>query len=49
MLDQKKYIHFIEINRKAYPVLQKEEGVQKWTRIVVKSAKKSATVQKDYD
>ena len=48
MLDQKKYIHFIEINRKAYPDLQKE-GVQKWTRIVVKSAKKSGTVQKDYD
>ena len=32
----------------AYPNLQKEKGIQKWTGIVVKSGKTWGTVQKDY-
>ena len=32
----------------AYPNLQKEKGIQKWTGIVVKSGKTWGTIQKDY-
>ena len=48
MLGQTKYIHFIEIYRKAYPDLQKKEGVQKWAGIVIKSAERSGATPKVY-
>ena len=34
---------------KAYPDLQKEKGIQKWARIVVKGEKRSGTVRKDIE
>ena len=48
MINQKKYIHFIETNiyRKAYP--SKRKTIEKWTRIVGKGEKRSGTVKKDY-
>ena len=30
------YIHFIEINRKSYPDLQKEKRINNWAAILVK-------------
>ena len=32
---------------KSYPDLQKERGMQKWARIVVKSRKRSGAAEKD--
>ena len=45
MIDQKKYIHFIEMYRKTYSD-QKEKGMEKWAGNVPKSAKRS--VRRDY-
>ena len=37
MIDQKKYVLFIDLHRKVYPDLQKEKVIQRWAGIVVKS------------
>ena len=46
MIDHKKYIHFIEMYRKTYPILQKEKGIQKWAGIVIKCEKRSEQYEK---
>ena len=39
IIDQNKYIHFIEMHGNAYPDLQREKGIQKWAEIAVKWGK----------
>ena len=39
IIDQNRYIHFIEMYGNAYPDLQKRKGIQKWAGIAVKCEK----------
>ena len=48
MIDQKKYIHLIEMYRKVYRDVQKEKGIPTWAGTVAKCEKRSGTVRKDY-
>ena len=47
MTDQKKYIHYIEMYRRAYTDLQKEKTIQKGTGFADKSEDRSGTIPLD--
>ena len=48
IINQKKYIHFIEMYRRLTQAFKKNREIQKWAGTVVKSSKRSGIVQKVY-